>query len=284
MRRLEGVLEPTKKLVLEEYIKVKEWDDKLIEDHLNNITGHHFHNQSPFNLDSLLADPKNIHRNLKNYIDQFSSVIRDVFINFKFDSIIEDLHKKNLLYNIVQHFTKTPIDVTAVDNHMMGTIYEELIRRASEAANEEAGNHFTPREVIRLLVNLLFCPDEESLKEKRLIRNIYDPAAGTGGMLSIASDHISNLSSKVYLNMFGQEKNDITYSICKSDMIMKGLDPNSIKYGNSLTNEDGFPNEKFHYMISNPPFGVDWGKYEAEIKRRRKRIRRQIRSRNTQKK
>lgn len=100
LRRLEGVLEPTKKLVLEEYIKVKEWDDKLIEDHLNNITGHHFHNQSPFNLDSLLADPKNIHRNLKNYIDQFSSVIRDVFINFKFDSIIEDLHKKNLLYNI----------------------------------------------------------------------------------------------------------------------------------------------------------------------------------------
>lgn len=153
---------------------------------------------------------------------------------------------------------------------MMGTIYEELIRRASEAANEEAGDHFTPREVIRLLVNLLFCPDEESLKEKRLIRNIYDPAAGTGGMLSIASDHISNLSSKVYLNMFGQEKNDITYSICKSDMIMKGLDPNSIKYGNSLTNEDGFPNEKFHYMISNPPFGVDWGKYEAEIKEEEK--------------
>jgi type I restriction enzyme M protein len=157
---------------------------------------------------------------------------------------------------------------------MMGTIYEELIRKTSEAGNEEAGEHFTPREVIKLIVNLLFSPDKELLKQKYLIRTIYDPAAGTGGMLSIASEYVSTLNPDIRLDMFGQEMNPESYAICKSDMMLKGLDLNNIKPGNSLIQSnkeedilgDGFPSEKFHYMLSNPPFGVDWKKYESEIR------------------
>jgi type I restriction enzyme M protein len=148
---------------------------------------------------------------------------------------------------------------------MMGTIYEELVRKTSEAANEEAEDHFTPRQVIKLMVNLLLTPDKEYLKQKHIIRTIYDPAAGTGGMLSIGTEHIHSINPDVQIDAFGQELNDESYAICKSDMMIKGLDLNRIKKGNSLTDEDGFPNSKFHYMLSNPPFGVDWSKYEDKI-------------------
>src|SRR6185437_15640733 len=153
-----------------------------------------------------------------------------------------------------------------IDNHMMGTIYEELVRRTSEAANEEAGDHFTPREVIKLIVHLLFAHDKQFLKQPHLIRTIYDPAAGTGGMLSIASEYLRELNDNAQLDAFGQELNPESYAICKSDMLLKGFDLNRIKYGNSLTDQDGFPSETFHYMLSNPPFGVDWGKYESKIR------------------
>jgi type I restriction enzyme M protein len=266
LRRLERVLEPTKMKVLEEYEKIKEMDETLIEARLNQITGQYFHNKSPYNLELLLADPNHIYRNIKKYCEDFSGSVREIFDNFNFYNTIEELHKRKLLYQIVQHFAKAPLDVQTIDNHMMGTIYEELIRKSSEAANDEAGEHFTPREVIKLMVYLLFTHDIEFLNQKYLIRTIYDPAAGTGGMLSIASEYINKLNPNSRLDVFGQELNPETYAICKSDMMLKGFDLNRIKLGNSLTSEDGFPNEQFHYMLSNPPFGVDWRKDEVEIK------------------
>lgn len=266
LRRLERVLEPTKDKVLEEIEKLKKMDDKLVEARLNQITKQYFHNKSKYNLELLLADPNNIHKNMRAYLRGFSENVRDIFDNFNFDNTIDELHKQKILYQIVQHFAKAPLDPKTIDNHMMGTIYEELIRRTSEAANEEAGDHFTPREVIRLMVNLLFSHDKEFLKQKHLIRTIYDPAAGTGGMLSTSSEYLRDINQDAQLHAFGQELNPEAYAICKSDMMLKGLDLNRVKDGNSLTDEDGFYNEKFHYMLSNPPFGVDWGKYESKIK------------------
>jgi len=265
LRRLERVLEPTKEKVLLELEKLKGMDDKIIEARLNQITKQPFHNKSKFNLELLLADDKNIHKNIKSYMRGFSENIRDIFENFKFDTIIDDLNKQKLLYQIVQKFAQAPLDPKTIDNHMMGTIYEELVRKTSEAANEEAGDHFTPREVIKLMVNLLFAHDKQFLKQPHLIRTIYDPAAGTGGMLSIASEYLRELNDNAQLDAFGQELNPEAYAICKSDMLLKGFDLNRIKHGNSLTDEDGFTSETFHYMLSNPPFGVDWGKYESKI-------------------
>jgi len=265
LRRLERILEPTKVKVLKEYEKIEHLNEELIDARLNQISGQYFHNKSKFNLDLLLADEKNIYKNMKHYLEAFSQNVKDVFDNFGFEDTIDSLHRQKLVYLIVQHFAKADLDPDIIDNHMMGTIYEELIRKTSEAANEEAGDHFTPREVIRLMVNLLFAHDEEFLKQKHIIKTIYDPAAGTGGMLSIATEYIRLINSDARIDAFGQELNPESYAICKSDMMIKGLDLNRIKKGNSLTDEDGFPNSKFHYMLSNPPFGVDWGKYEGEI-------------------
>jgi len=266
LRRLERVLEPTKDKVLQEYEKIKKMDEELIEARLNQITKQYFHNRSQYNLESLLADPNNIYKNMKAYLRGFSKNVRDVFDNFKFDAMVDDLHKQKLLYQIVQHFAKAPLDPKTIDNHMMGTIYEELVRRTSEAANEEAGEHFTPREVIQLMVHLIFSHDKGFLKQKHLIRTIYDPAAGTGGMLSEASEYVHKINPDSQLDSFGQELNPESYAICKSDMMLKGLDLNRVHRGNSLTEEDGFPGEKFHYMLSNPPFGVDWGKFESKVR------------------
>jgi type I restriction enzyme M protein len=273
LRRLERVLEPTKEEVLQEYKKLEKFDENLIEARLNQITKQYFHNRSQYDLDLLLADSKNIYANMKNYLRGFSENVRDVFDNFDFNTTIQELQKRKLLYKIVQHFAKADLNVETIDNHMMGTIYEELVRKTSVATNEDAGEHFTPREVIKLMTMLLFSPHSEFLRQEHLIRTIYDPAAGTGGMLSIASEYIHSLNPAVTIDVFGQELNPETYSICKSDMMLKGLDLNKIKQGNSLIRSkedvpgDGFPYEKFHYMLSNPPFGVNWGKkYEAEIK------------------
>jgi type I restriction enzyme M protein len=197
LRRLERILEPTKEKVLAEHEKIKKMDDKVVEARLNQITRQYFHNRSKFNLDLLLADEKNIFKNMKSYIDAFSQNVRDVFDNFGFDDTIDNLHKQKLLYQIVQHFAKADLDPDKIDNHMMGTVYEELIRKTSEAANEEAGDHFTPREVIRLMVNLLFANEKEVFKQKHIIRTIYDPAAGTGGMLSVASEHVLKINQDV---------------------------------------------------------------------------------------
>ena len=265
LRRLGRVLEETKEEVLQELEKHKDSDEKLLDEILNDITGFKFHNKSKYDLELLLADPENIHKNMKIYLSKFSKDVRDIFENFKFNNTIDELDKQGILYNIVKHFAKAPLDHKTFDQHKMGNIYEELIRKTSEATNEEAGEHFTPREVIRLMVNLIFAEDENILKQKGVSRRIYDPAAGTGGMLAIAQDYIREINPNVTTTLYGQELLPFAYAICKSDMMLKELDLDKIKYGNSLTDQDGFPNEKFHYMLSNPPFGVDWGKYETKI-------------------
>ena len=271
LRRLGRVLEPTKDKVLSEYEKIKNEKPEYIEARLNKITGHGFHNHSKYNLELLLADPKSLQKNIQSYIRGFSENVRDIFENFKFEETLNELDKQDILFNMVEYFASSELDFDPekIDNHMMGMIYEEVIRRANEATNEEAGHHFTPREVITLMVNLLFSHEKDSLSKKGIIKTIYDPASGTGGMLSVASDYIAKINPDAIIDTYGQEKYPETYAICKSDMLIKGLELDRIKLGNSLIagkKGDGFYDEKFHYMLSNPPFGVDWGKYERGIR------------------
>jgi len=265
LRRLGRVLEETKEDVLKGLEKHKGSDEKFLDAILNGITKKNFHNKSKYDLELLLADPDNIHKNMKTYMRGFSKDVRDIFEHFKFNNTIDELVKQGILYHIVSHFAKAPLDPKTISHHDMGTIYEELIRKTSEATNEEAGENFTPREVIRLMVNLIFAHDESMIKEKGVSRTIYDPAAGTGGMLAIADDYIHEINKNARTELFGQELLPFAYAICKSDMLLKEFDLGKIKLGNSLTDQDGFQDEKFHYMLTNPPFGVDWGKYAAKI-------------------
>ncbi len=271
LRRLGKVLEPTKDKVVTEYEKIKKEKPEYIEARLNKITGYGFHNTSKYNLELLLADDKNLQKNIQSYIRGFSYNVKDIFENFGFESTLNKLDKHDILLHMVQKFASSELDFDPkkIDNHMMGTIYEEVVRRANEATNEEAGHHFTPREVITLMVNLLFSHEKDSLTKKGIVKTIYDPASGTGGMLSVASDYIEKLNPDAIIDVYGEEINDKTYAVCKSDMLIKGLELDRIKLGNSLItgkNGDGFYDNKFHYMLSNPPFGVDWGKYEKGVK------------------
>lgn len=272
LRRMGRVLEPTKDKVLTEYEKIKNEKPEYVEAKLNKISGYQFHNRSGFNLDKLSVDTKAIKTNMHSYRRGFSENVKDIFENFDFESTINKLDKHDLLFHMVKRFASSELDFDPkkIDNHMMGTIYEEVVRKANEATNEEAGHHFTPREVIKLMVNLLFSHEKDSLTKKGIVRTIYDPAAGTGGMLSIASEYIKKINRDAIIDVYGQEINEETYAVCKSDMLIKDLELDRIKRGNSLImgkNGDGFPDSKFHYMLSNPPFGVDWGKYAKGIKK-----------------
>ncbi len=272
LRRIGRVLEPTKKKVLEELEKHKGEDEKFLEAILNDVSGFRFHNKSKYDLELLLADPENIHKNMKTYIRGFSNDVRDIFEHFKFNNTIDELDTQGILYSIVQHFAKAPLDPEIISHHDMGTIYEELIRKQAEATNEEAGENFTPREVIHLMVNLIFSDDEEILKQKGVSKSVYDPAAGTGGMLAIAEERLREINKDVRVELFGQELLPFAYAICKSDMLLKEFEQlDHIQLGNSLTDQDAFKNEKFHYMLSNPPFGVDWGKYAGKIEAEREK-------------
>ena len=269
LRRIGRVLEPSKDKVLKEYEKIKKLDESFVDAKLNKISGHGFHNKTKHDMRSLLDDPDNIHKNLKAYIRGFSDNIQDIFENFNFIDIIKDLDKHKLLQPTVERFESADVSPEKVDNHMMGTIYEELIRQSQEAGNEEAGEHFTPREVIGLLSKLILLPEKNNLSQEGIIRTVYDPAVGTGGMLSIASEQIREINPNVQIEGYGQELNAQSYAICKSDMLIKGLKSENIKYGEksgSLADQDGFPDQKFHYMLSNPPYGVDWSKYADEVK------------------
>ena len=269
LRRIGRVLEPSKDKVLKEYEKIKKLDESFVDAKLNKISGHGFHNKTKHDMRSLLDDPDNIHKNLKAYIKGFSDNIQDIFENFNFIDIIKGLDKHKLLYRTVERFESADVSPEKVDNHMMGTIYEELIRQTQEAGNEEAGEHFTPREVIGLLSKLILLPEKNNLSQEGIIRTVYDPAVGTGGMLSIVSEQIREINPDVQIEGYGQELNPQSFAICKSDMLIKGLKSENIKYGEksgSLADQDGFPDQKFHYMLSNPPYGVDWSKYADEVK------------------
>jgi type I restriction enzyme M protein len=265
IRRLDCVLEPTKQKVLDHLPKVQTLNEVIIEKTLNKVAGFNFHNRSPFNFDKLIADPNNIALNLRAYINGFSASAREILEYFNFDVQIDlmDDPSTDLLFRVVKSFQE--IDLSDMESMEMGYVFEDLIRRFSEQSNETAGEHFTPREVIRLMVNILYIEDRDILTQDGIVRTLYDPACGTGGMLSVGEQYVKELNPDADLKVFGQEINSESYAICKSDMLIKGQNPSNIKFGNTFT-VDGLKEEEFDYMLSNPPFGVDWKKAEKTIK------------------
>ena len=257
LRRLDCVLSTTKEPVLETYEKYygKLEDPSAV---LMKASGHNFYNVSKYDFKKLLSDPENIKQNMFDYINGFSQNMVEVMERFKLRERINYLAEKDLLFKVVQKFSEVDLSPEAVSNHDMGYIFEELIRKFSEENNEEAGEHFTPREIIRLMVNILMSEDKERLSKPGIITTVYDPACGTGGMLTVAKDHIlSDINSNANVELFGQEINDETFAVCKSDMIIKGEKPDNIKPDSSFSH-DGFLNQRFDYILSNPPFGKDW--------------------------
>ena len=265
LRRLDCVLEPTKAAVLKEKDK-REAAGINPEPFLLKKSGQTFFNTSPLDLTKLLGDQDNIGENLHSYIQGFSPEVRDIFECFDFYNQIERLRKANLLYLVAEKFATIDLHPDEVSNTQMGLVFEELIRKFAELSNETAGEHFTPREVIRLMVNLLFIEDDQALTKPGTVRTLYDPTAGTGGMLSVAEEHLAELNANARLVMFGQELNGESYAICKADMLIKGQDVSNIIHGNTLS-DDGLPGKQFDYMLSNPPFGVEWKKIQKEIKK-----------------
>ncbi|WP_029890589.1 type I restriction-modification system subunit M [Polycyclovorans algicola] len=265
LRRLDCVLEPTKDAVIAEY------DDKFNaglnpEPFVRRKAGHSFFNTSRLDMKKLMGDQDHIRENLFAYIQGFSTDVRDVFERFEFHTQIERLAKSGLLYRVTEKFAGIDLHPDKVDNHQMGLVFEELIRKFAEISNETAGEHFTPREVIRLMVNLIFVEDDDVLSRPGVVRTLYDPTAGTGGMLSIAGEYLAEHNPDARLTVHGQELNPESYAICKADMLIKGQDVSNIAFGNTLS-EDGHPNEQFDYMLSNPPFGVEWKKVEKEVRK-----------------
>ncbi|MDJ0736193.1 MAG: class I SAM-dependent DNA methyltransferase [Nostocaceae cyanobacterium] len=266
LRRLDCVLEPTKQEVLDFYEnKIKSMNLKNPEPLLNQKAGVPFHNISRFTFGELAQDADDVAPNLKNFINGFSVAGREIIDYFNFNDQIVRLDEANLLFLVVKRFAEVDLHPNVVSNMEMGYVFEELIRKFSELSNETAGEHFTPREVIRLMVNLLFINDRDILTQKGIVKTIYDPACGTGGMLTIAEEYIKELNADAKPVVFGQEINPESYAICKSDMLIKGQDVSNIKFGNTFTT-DGLTGETFDYMLSNPPFGVEWKKVQTHVK------------------
>ena len=263
LRRLDCVLEPTKAKVLEKHAALKDSKIKEPEPILNKVAGHAFHNTSKLNFQKLKGEPDKAAQNLSHYIKSFSSKARQIFEYFEFEKEIAKLDESDRLYLVIGKFADIDLHPDAVPNHEMGLIFEDLIRRFNEASNETAGDHFTPREVIRLMVNLLFTPDSQILRTKGIVKTLYDPACGTGGMLSVAEEHLRDLNPDARLEVFGQDYNNEAFAICCSDMMIKGQNPENIKFGDSFT-QDGLPGNRFDYLLANPPFGVEW-KPQADV-------------------
>lgn len=234
LRRLDCVLKPTKEKVMDSLPRIQKMNIQNIDPLLNNVAGFSFHNRSQYTFDKLKGDPDNIAANLRNYINGFSANAREIIEYFSFDDQINRLEGASLLFLIVSRFCDIDLHPNKADNIAMGQIFEELIRRFSELSNETAGEHFTPREVIRLMVNLLFVDDREILTREGIVKTIYDPACGTGGMLSIAEEYLRKLNPGARLEVFGQEINPESYAICRSDMLIKGQNVSNIKFGNTF--------------------------------------------------
>ncbi|UUO09029.1 type I restriction-modification system subunit M [Blastopirellula sp. J2-11] len=270
LRRLDCVLEPTKAAVLKEQEK-RSAAGVNPEPFLLKKAQQLFYNTSPLDIKRLMGDQDNIRENLFSYVQAFSPDVRDIFDCFDFPVQIERLAKANLLYLVTEKFANIDLHPDVVTNEQMGSVFEELIRKFAEISNETAGEHFTPREVIRLMVNLLFIEDDDALTKPGVVRSMYDPTAGTGGMLSVAEDHLSEQNPDARLVMHGQELNGESYAICKADMLIKGQDIRHIIHGNTLS-DDGLPGQHFDYMLSNPPFGVEWKKIQKEIKKEHEQL------------
>ncbi|GAB3124513.1 type I restriction-modification system subunit M [Novispirillum itersonii] len=270
LRRLDCVLEATKPAVLAEY-QAKQAMGIVPDPFVERVAGQSFFNVSPLDMKTLIGDPDHIRENLYSYLNAFSPAVRDIFERFEFHAQIERLAKAGLLYQVTERFAQVDLHPDRVSNHQMGLVFEELIRKFAELSNETAGEHFTPREVIRLMVNLIFIEDDDVLSRPSVVRTIYDPTAGTGGMLSIAEEYLAEHNPKARLSMYGQELNPESFAICKADMLIKGQDVSNIAFGNTLS-EDGHPATRFDYMLSNPPFGVEWKKVEKEVRRERETL------------
>jgi type I restriction enzyme M protein len=263
LRRLDCVLEPNKDEIynLYEEYKSKVDDPSPI---IKNTVKKEFYNYSKYDLVRLKSDPKNIYMNFQNYINGYSKNVYEIIENFQFEKPVEKLNKSNKLYLLIDKFTEIDLHPSVVDNHTMGQIFEELLRKFSEMSNETSGEHYTPRDVVKLLVSLVFSENKEDLQGEGKIRSIFDPCCGTGGMLTTGKEWIiENINPNIEIKTSGQELNPQTYSICKSDMLISGGNPDNIKLGSSLS-EDGFQGDRFDYMITNPPFGVSW-KSEEEF-------------------
>ena len=273
LRRFDCLLAPTKAQVLEQYGAIKDKPDTIVHNLLVKTTGRPFYNLSRFDLSRLLDDPNKLAANLSRYINGFSKNVRDIMDRFAFDQQIARMHEKNLLYEVIKAFANINLGPERVDNIQMGYVFEELIRIGAEQANEEAGEHFTPREVIKLMVNLLLSP-EQDLRRSHVVKTIYDPACGTGGMLSVAEQYVRAQNTKANPLVYGQDWNDEAWAVCKSDMLIKGEDADNIRLGDTFT-QDAFDfDEKgkkrtFDYMLANPPFGVEWKQQQRFIERER---------------
>lgn len=262
LRRFDCLLAPTKEKVLKEHKSIKGKPENVVRSLLCKITRRPFYNLSKLDFPKLLDDPNQLTIHLDIYISGFSKNVRDIMDRFEFDQQIDKMAEKNLLYQVIKEFAKIDLSPERVDNTQMGYVFEELIRIGAEQANEEAGEHFTPREVIKLMVNLLLSP-EKDLRRSHVVKTIYDPACGTGGMLSVAEQYICNLNTEANPHLFGQDWNDEAWAVCKSDMLIKGEDADNIRLGDIFT-KDGFDRDQdgdkctFDYMLANPPFGVEW--------------------------
>ncbi len=265
LRRLDCVLEPTKAAVLAEYRARQEFKPAL-DTLLLRKSGQSFYNIAELNMARLADDSSNIRANLTAYVAGFSANARDIFERYEFQAQIDKLDNANLLYLIVKRFAAFDLHPDMVDTHQMGLVFEELIRRFAELSNETAGEHFTPRDVIQLMVQLLFTPDLGELTRPHVVRRLYDPTAGTGGMLSTGEEQLRRINPTARLVVSGQELNPESYAICKADLLIKGQDVRNIVLGNTLS-DDGHAEARFDYMLANPPFGVEWKKVEAAVRK-----------------
>ena len=262
LRRLDCVIEPHKDTIIDLYNELKDEVDPTPI--IKRQTKLKFFNTSNFDLQRLKSDPNGLKVNFPNYLNGFSKNVYEIIENFQLEKPVEKLLKNNRLYLLIDKFTEIDLHPNAVDNHTMGQVFEELLRKFSEMSNETSGEHFTARDIVKLLVALVFTGSEEMLRGDGIIRSIFDCCAGTGGMLTIGKEWIhDHISDKVRVNLYGQELNPQTYAICKSDMLISGDDPENIKLGSSLS-EDHFEGRKFDFQITNPPFGVSW-KSEKEF-------------------
>ena len=264
LRRLECVLEETKANVVAESQRIAEMGlpEEAQEKFIIRASKRPFYNISPMDLSKM--GQSDIKDNLNTYVQSFSKDAREIFEHFKFEEFVGQLADANLLYKVVQMFANTDLSPETISNHEMGFVFEELIRRFAESSNETAGEHFTPRDIVRLTTSLVFMEDDDALTKDGIIRTIYDPTAGTGGFLSSGMEYVLELNPDAVMRTYGQELNPESYAICKADMLIKGQEVNNIKLGNTLSN-DQLVAEKFDYMLSNPPFGVDWKKISGEI-------------------
>ena len=272
LRRFDCVLAPTKARVLAEHERRQggRLNDDALDRILNNAAGQRFHNHSPLDFEKLKGDPDHIAEHLVSYINGFSANVRTIFDFFEFEGEIEKMREANILYLVVSKFCDVDLHPTAVPNDQMGLIFENLIRRFNELANETAGDHFTPREVIRLMVNILFIQDDQLLATPGTVRKLLDPACGTGGMLAESQNYLREHHSAARLYVYGQDYNKRAFATAASDMLMKQVDHNgggdNVRFGDSFT-DDQFAGETFDYLLANPPFGVDWKKQQKEIQR-----------------